>query len=952
MRECAIVTSADISDGRAESVLGLPGDPRSVQPVTVPSSLVGRSDERRHLDELLEAVRANESRTLVIVGESGVGKTALLQYTSGAAPDFRLERAVGVASEMELAFAALHQLCAPMLERLDRLPEPQRAALAIALGLSAGAPPDRLLVGLAVLRLLSEAAAERPLLCVVDDAQWLDRASAQTLAFVARRVSVESVGILFATRHLSEELKRLPTLSLAGLDTKAARELLLSTMSSPLDERVRERIIAETRGNPLALLELPRGLRPIQLAGGFGLLAAQPAGRIEQTFVRRVEMLSDDTRSLLLVAASEPTGDPLLLLRTCERLGISVSTIDGEANEQLEVGERVIFRHRLIRSVIYRAAAVHERRAVHMALAEMTDREADPDRRAWHLAAAAAGPDETVALELERSADRAQTRGGVAASAAFLQRAAALTLDPAKQVERALAGAHASVYAGAFDAALRLAATAESRALDAFQHARAELIRAQLAFAATRGREAAPRLLAAARRLEAFDVSLARETYLDAFSAALFGARLTETVGVTDVAQAARAAPRRHSDAPRAPDLLLDALVTLADDYDAAVPRCRKALEKLCGGQISPEERLRWFWQGFVVALELWDDESAYVLSRHAVQIARETGMLSQLALALNARAPVLVFSGELFDAASTVAEARSVEDVSGITAAPYGALILEAWRGRAGEARELIRTTVRDAGSRGEGMGIAMCEYARAVLCNSSGQYEQALVAARSASEYQEVVAENWGLSELIEAATRTGRTGLAAEALERLARRARATGTDWALGVEARARALLSDDERAESHFTEAIDHLSRTRVRGELARAHLLYGERLRRMNRRVNARTQLRIAYDNFTAIGMEAFAERALRELQATGETVRKRTVETRDDLTPQERQIAALARDGLSNPDIAAHLFLSRRTVEWHLRHVFVKLGIRSRRQLGIALRPADSEVQIDVSRS
>ena len=605
-------------------------------------------------------------------------------------------------------------------------------------------------------------------------------------------MSAESIGILFATRHLSEELEQLPTLSLGGLDAKAARELLLSVVSNPLDERVRERIIAETRGNPLALLELPRGLTPIQLAGGFGLLEAQaPAERIEQTFVRRPEMLSDDTRRLLLVAASEPTGDPLLLLRACERLGISVSTVDVEVDGLLELGERVIFRHPLVRSAVYRAGAVQERRAVHMALAEMTDREADPDRRAWHLAAAAAGPDETVALELERSADRAQTRGGVAASAAFLQRAAALTLDPAKQVERALAGAHASICAGAFDAALRLAATAEARALDAFQHARAELIRAQLAFAASRSGAATQRLLAAARRLEGWDVSLARETYLDAFSAALFGARLSESVGVADVAHAARAAPRGPADAPRAADLLLDALVALADDYGAAVPRCRNALEKLCDGQVSPEERLRWFWLGCVVALEVWDDESAYVLSQHAVQIARETGMLSELALALSARAPVLVFSGEFSAAASTVAEARSVEDVSGITAAPYGALIFEAWRGRAGKARELIKTTIRDAGSRGEGMGIAMCEYARAVLCNSSGQYEQALVAARSASEYQEVVAENWGLSELIEPATRTGRTGLAAEALKRLARKARATGTDWALGVEARSPA-----------------------------------------------------------------------------------------------------------------------------------------------------------------
>ena len=905
----------------------------------MPAELVGRSDERRLLDELLVAVRAHESRTLVIVGEPGVGKTALLQYAVGVAPDFRFERAVGVESEMELAFAALHQLCAPMLERVERLPEPQRQALTIALGLAPGPAPDRFLVGLAVLGLLSEVATDRPLLCVIDDAQWVDCASAQTLAFVARRLSAESVGVLFAARHPGEELGQLPTLRLAGLDSHAARELLLSVVSSPLDEHVRERLIAETRGNPLALLELPRGLTTLQLAGGFGLTEAQAlTGRIEESFVRRLDTLSDDTRRLLLVAAADPVGDPLLLLRAGERLGISTSVLDDEPNELLALGERVTFRHPLVRSAIYRAALAQERRAVHLALAEMTDSEADPDRRAWHLAAAAAGPDEKVALELERSANRAQARGGIAAAAAFLQRAVELTLDSARQVERALAAAQASLYAGAFDAARRLVGTAEARTLDELQRARVDLLRAQLAFAASRGSEATPLLLAAARRLEPLDVSLARETYLDAFSAALFGARLNDSVQVADVAEAAGAASRRSGEAPRAADLLLDALVTLADDYDAAVPRCREALEKLCSEHISPEERLRWLWQGCVLALEVWDDESAYMLSQHAVQSARETGTLSELALALSARTPVLVFCGEFSAAASTVAESRSVEEVSGISSAPYGALILEAWRGNTQVARELIETTIREAGSRGEGIGVAVSEYARAVVCNGSGQYDEALVAACAASEYREVVAENWGLSELIEPATRTGRADLATEALNRLAGKARATGTGWALGIEARSRALLSEGAQVEDLFRKAIDHLSRTRVRAELARTHLLYGEWLRREGRRVDARAQLQIAYDHFTSIGMEGFAERVRRELLATGETVRKRSVETRDDLTAQERQIAELARDGLSNPEIGARLFLSRRTVEWHLRHVFAKLGIQSRRELSSAL--------------
>jgi DNA-binding CsgD family transcriptional regulator len=907
--------------------------------------LVGRNDERRVLDELLAAVRAHESRTLVIVGEPGVGKTALLQYAEGVAPDFRLQRAVGVESEMELAFAALHQLCAPMLERIERLPEPQREALAIALGMCTGSAPDRFLVGLAVLGLLSEAAADRPLLCVIDDAQWVDRASGQTLAFVARRVSAESVGVLFASRQPSAELEGLPTLRLGGLESRAARELLLSAMSSPLDEPVRERIISETHGNPLALLELPRGLSPRELAGGFGLMWAQAlTGRIEESFMRRFGVLPDETRRLLVVAAAEPVGDPLLLLRASERLGLSGSAVDAELEGLLVLGERVTFRHPLVRSAVYRSATVQERRAVHLALAEVTDRDADPDRRAWHLAAAAAGPDESVALELERSADRAQARGGVAAAAAFLQRAVELTLDPSNLAERALAAAQASLYAGAFDAALRLVDTAEARAIDEFQRARADLLRAQLAFAASRGNEATPLLLAAARRLEPLDLALARETYLDAFSAALFGARLSDSVRVADVAKAAGAAPSRSDEAPRAADLLLDALVALTEDYDTAVPRCRRALEKVSDAQLAARERLRWFWQGCVVALEVWDDESAYTLSRHAVQTARETGTLSELALALSAHAPVLVLCGEFLAAASTVAETRSVEEVSGISSAPYGALILEAWQGRPDDARALIETTLREAGSRGEGVGVAISEYARAVLCNGLGEYDEALVAARSASEHREVVAENWGLSELVEPATRTGRIDLATAALDRLAAKARATRTDWALGIEARSRALLSERASAEDLFGVAIDHLSRTRMRAELARAHLLYGEWLRRGNRRVDARAQLRTAYDEFTSIGIAAFAERARRELLATGETVRKRTIETRDDLTRQERQIAGLAIDGLSNPEIGARLFLSRRTVEWHLRHVFLKLGIRSRRELADALERSGAE--------
>ena len=908
------------------------------------TSLLGRVDECAMLDALIAGVRENESRSLVLRGEAGIGKTALLEHLVESASDLTVVQAVGVESEMELAYAGLQQLCAPLLDRLERLPAPQRQALEIVFGLSAGAVPDRFVVGLGVLSLFSDVVEERPLLCVVDDAQWLDRASALALAFVARRLLAEPVGIVFAAREGGEELRNVSELEVHGLHNGDARALFGSAVRFLLDPGVCDRIVAETRGNPLALLELPRGLTAAQLAGGFGLVGAQGlSGRIEESFMRRLEGLSEDARRLLLLAAADSVGDPLLLLRASEQLGVAVSAVDAETDGLVAIGARVAFRHPLVRSAVYRSASAQERRTVHLALAEATDREIDPDRRAWHLAAAAAGPDEQVALELERSAGRAQARGGLAAAAAFLERAVALTEDPARRAGRALAAAQASFQAGAFDVAPGLLAAAEAGPLDEFQRVRIDLVRAQLVLASGRRTEATRLLLAAARRLEALDISLARETYVDAFFAALVGARLNDSVGVPEVAQAARRVARRSEDEPTTAGGLLDGLVALADDYDAAVPLCREALQKISAETISPNERLRWF-QGGTVALEVWDDESAYVLSRHHVQIARETGTLNELAPALNMHTPMLVFSGELSAAASAVAETQSIEEMTEIRNAPYGALVLEAWRGHPRETRALIEKTVREAGSRGEGIGVATSEYARAVLCNGLGQYEEALVAACSATEYQEVVAENWGLSELIEPATRTGRTELATDAMNRLARKARAAGTGWALGIEARSRALLSEGDRAEGLFRDAIGHLGRTRVRAELARTHLLYGEWLRRESRRVDARAQLRAALDQFTSFGMEAFAERARRELVATGEKARRRTVETRDDLTAQERQIAQLACDGLSNPEIGARLFLSPRTVEWHLRKVFGKLGIRSRHQLANALAVADPE--------
>jgi DNA-binding CsgD family transcriptional regulator len=905
--------------------------------------LRGRDSECEALDRLLDAVRAGRSGALVVRGEPGVGKTALLEYALERASGCRVARAAGVQSEMELVFAGLHQLCAPMLDRLERLPGPQRDALGTAFGLARGVAPDRFLVGLAVLSLLSEVAEERPLVCLVDDAQWLDRASAQALAFVARRLLAESVALVFAARAPSEEqeLRGLRELMVEGLGERDARALLGSALPGPLDERVRDRILAETRGNPLALLELPRGLTPAELAGGFGLPDAPAlSSRIEESFRRQLAPLPAATRRLLLVAAAEPLGEPVLLWRAAEQLGVGVEAAGPAADAGLcEFGARVRFRHPLVRSAVYRAASPEEQRSAHHALAEATDAELDPDRRAWHRAQAAPGPDEEVAAELERSAGRAQARGGLAAAAAFLEQAARLTPGSARRTERALAAAQAKHQAGAPDAALELLATAEAGPLDELQRARVDLLRAQIAFAVRRGSDVPSLLLGAAKRLEPLDVTLARETYLEALSAAIFAGRLATGGGVLEAAEAARAAPPSPGP-PRAADLLLDGLALLVTDaYPAGAPMLKRALSALRGDDVSREEEIRWLWVACHIAHDLWDYDTWEALSIRFVQLARDAGALTVLPVALNNRMVMHLHAGELATAASLLEEAEDLTAATGSHIAPYGAVFFEAWRGREAEATELIEATMNEVAGRGEGAGVTLIHYTSAVLYNGLGRYEDALAAAGEATAYpQELGMSTWGLLELIEAATRTGNAEPAADALQRLSKTTRASGSDWGLGLEARSRALLSSGASAEPLYRESIERLGRTGVRLALARAHLLYGEWLRRERRRLDAREQLRTAHEMLTAMGVEAFAQRAERELLATGETARERTVETGGELTAQEAQIARLARDGLSNPEIGAQLFISPRTVQYHLHKVFAKLDIRSRTELERAL--------------
>ncbi|MFC4504802.1 MULTISPECIES: ATP-binding protein [Streptomyces] len=898
--------------------------------------LLGRGSERALLDRMIAAVRTGESHALVVHGAPGVGKSALLEYAETAAAGIRVLRAAGVESERELAFATLHQLCVPLLDRLTDLPAPQRDALETVFGMQAGTPPERFLVGLAVLSLLSDTSEGRPLLCMVDDAQWMDRASAQVLGFVARRLLAESVAFLFGTRRPGPELHGLPELEVTGLGDADAHALLNSVTHARLDQHIRDRIVAETKGNPLALLELPRGLTVTQMAGGFGLLHADTdtlPGRIEQSFLTRIENLPEQTRLLLLIASAEPTGDPGLVWRAAGQLGVTPATALAKGTDGLlSFDVRVIFRHPLVRSAVYRSATEENRRAAHLALAEVTDPQVDPDRRAWHLASAATAPDEAVAAELERSADRAQARGGPAAAAAFLQRSLALTGDTSRRSERALAAADASFRAGDLDAARELAGIASRDARSEFQRVRAQLVSSHVTLAAGFNDEAPPRLLTAAQRLEPFDTQLARETYLVAWAAATFAA--ADADSLMEISRAIRKLPPPE-DGPRTLDLVLEGYALLVTDgRSAAAPTLRRVTAALA--DYPAQDLLKWGWAACGVSCAVWDDRAMCETYARAVEVVRTAGALTELPIYLASLGIATCLTGAFSAASAIVAESETVAAATGMPIVQHTRLLLTAMQGKEAEASTLIADTIEWAGTHGQLNGVTCAHWAAAVLCNGLARHEEALVAAQASTRIAQVFVSVWVLPELVESAVRIGRDAVAHRAMEDLADAAEPYDTDWAQGILARCRALLSDGTTADDLYREAVERLGRTRLRPELARAHLLYGEWLRREGDRVEARDQLRRAYEIFVSIGMGAFAERARRELLTTGEALRKRKSEasSSDELTPQEKQIALLVRDGLSNPEVGARLFLSPRTVEWHLRKIFTKLGIGSRKQL------------------
>ncbi len=902
--------------------------------------LLDRDRERRALDHVLGRARQGLSSVLVVGGAPGIGKTRLLDYAVESATGFCVTRAAGVEAEVELGFAALQVLCSRGLDRVAKLPDPQANALQTAFGLRSGEPPDRFLVGLGVLSLLSELAGEAPVLWVLDDAQWLDLASIQVLGFVARRLEAESVVLLFGARAAVEALVGLPELVVPPLSRADARALLAAGISGPLDAEVEARIIAEAEGNPLALLELPRGSTPADVAGGFAVPRGGSISRpVENSFRQRIEALPADARRLLLLAAAEPLGDPDLLAAAADRLGLSTSAAAPAAGQGLlSIRAHVAFRHPLVRSVVYNGAPAEERRLVHGALAAVTNPATDPDRRAWHRAEASAASDEDVAAELERSATRAHARGGLAAEAAFMQRAAVLTPGGARRAERALGAAEAKLMVGALDESRELLELARQGPLEPLDSARLELVHANIQYASGAG-DAPALLLQAAERLGPVAPELSRETYLEAIEAAARAGRLSQP-DIREVAERAASNAPHAGQPPRAVDLLLDGLTARFSTSEAAAAPVLEAGLAAFRNDTTLAKHAKIQLGAAMRAANMRDEDTWELLVTRLIQGAREVGALSVLPPALESLGALEMFRGRFDVAARLIHESDTITTATGGIPGHFAEVALLGLRGLERETMSLVNAMLHEPAAGGQGYATLSAKSATAFLYNGLGRYELALAAALSAFAEDDTFYGLWAASEIIEAATRSGNPSAAAPALRRVSVGA-SSGTAWALGVQSRSRALVTDDaRRAEELYVDAIARLGQTKIGVDIARAHLLYGEWLRRQRRRADARTQLRTAHEMFAAMPAEAFTERAARELRAAGGQVHEPAVDTTPQLTPQQMQIALLASDGRSNQEIAAQLFISPRTVEYHLHNIFIKLDIASRNQLDAAIRP------------
>ncbi|MBB4787426.1 AAA family ATPase [Streptomyces rapamycinicus] len=897
--------------------------------------LIGRRREAHTLRRLLGGMSDKRGGALIVRGEVGIGKTALLRSVQPP-PGTLVLPISGVEFEKELAFSALHQLCSPILPGISRLPEPQRHSLESAFGRRAEGQPDHFLIGLAALGLLSEAATERPLLCVIDDAQWLDQETAHTLAFVARRLRNEPIVVVFALREPNDrsELTGLPELRLEGLAEEDARKLLSVRYSSPFDGPVCDCVIAEAQGNPLALRELSRAA---DAAGGFTSPGTgSHRSHLEAGLQKRLAELPQDTRLLLLLAAADPTGDPVLLWRAAGHLAITPAAGTPAIDAGLvSLGLWVRFSHPLVRSALWRDASPVDRRTAHGALASAMADGGAMDRWAWHHAQALTGPDEDAARALEHSAGRARARGGIAAAAAFLEKAVELTTEPRSRVERALNAAEAKRDSGALDAALSLLSVAETAPRDDMAHARAGTLRARIALDLNRDATSVAKLQRAAELMAPLDPALAREISLETLTAARSLGRFAHRPLLSEAARAVRSALSATQPA-RPLDHLLDSLaIHISDGFVAAAPLLRRVLDVYLRGEKvdSPSPDVWCVVCG--VAMDLWDDVAWQELADRHIHHARAAGVVTALPIALSYRALAHIHVGEFSEAAEVIEEAHRVAIEVGTPGLACMDTTLAAWRGDQGRTAELATAAQQDAVRRGEGRVLTALEYARATLFNGLGRYDAALEACRPAYDLDEAGFHAWGPVEFIEAAARSGNPGLAVPALEKLVQRTQASPTDWALGMELRSRALLSSGDDVGDLYQEAVRRLDLSRAAVHAARARLLYGEWLRRRGYRLEARTHLSEAHTKLTSIGADAFAARAARELRATGVRPgsRRAGVATRK-LTAQELRIARLVASGATSKEVGMQLFLSPRTIDAHLRSIFRKLSISSRRQL------------------
>jgi DNA-binding CsgD family transcriptional regulator len=899
--------------------------------------LYGRDPERARFGELLDGARSLRSAVLVISGEPGVGKSALLEEARDLADGMTILSGGGVESETHLPFAALHQIVRPVLHYVESLPQTQADALRGALGLVAGGS-DRFLVSLAALSLLAEAAERQPLLCLVDDAQWLDDASADALVFVARRLDAEGIAMLFAARE--GELRRfeapgLPELHLGGLDPAAAGALIDRHAGVALSSEVRDRLVVETGGNPLALLELSPALTDAQLSGAEAMLAPIPvSARVERAFLARVDRLPEESQTLLLVAAADDTGELATVLRAAAQLGAVPEALDNAEQAGLAHvrGTRLELRHPLVRSAVYQAAPLSKRQAAHGAIASALDGEVDADRRAWHRAAASVEPDPSVVEELEQAAQRARRRSGFAAASLAFERAAALTPDEEHRARRLIAAAENAWFAGGAERALMLLEGARPLVTEPIQ--RADIDRFLGLIEMTRGvpADACQFLLRAATEVAPIDGERALQLLNIAGLAAAYAGDREAGVAIGEVA---RGLTVEETPSVRMLAQLLIGLGAHAQgDFAEAAPRLREALglaEEL-DDDAAGDQPVALLFAGRA-ALYLGDDQAAYRTHHEAAARARESGALSIVTQILPRLATAELWAGRWPSAAANAREglqlAREIGQHDVVAQQLVMLALLAAARGSEDECRSLAAESRELASARGLGIVAELAQWALTLLELGLGRAEEAL---RHCREISTTMVVFWGALDRIEAAIRAGDRETALAFLDVFEPWAESSGVAWPRAVVLHGRALLSEDENeAGGFFLAALDAHAEAARPFELARTELAYGEFLRRARHRVEARKHLQAALDGFEGLGAMLWAERARVELRASGQTARKRDPSTRAELTVQELQIARFVADGLTNREVAAQLFLSPRTIDFHLRNVYKKLGISSR---------------------